>query len=87
MVTYIKNKRYPYFPRLIINDYKYLKHRNGEKVSYWKCCFYDKGYCKARCAIHVDQTISLTGDHTCQPTAINEEATIISQEYYQIRPK
>ncbi|KAK9884686.1 hypothetical protein WA026_007531 [Henosepilachna vigintioctopunctata] len=66
MVTYIKGARL--LPQLVVDNYKYLKHRSAQKVTYWKCHLYDSGACKARCIIGIDQSIILSGDHDHTPT-------------------
>lgn len=81
-VTYIKGPRQ--FPQLIIKNFKYVKHRSGHGVTYWKCHLYDAGYCKARCIIGMDQTIILSGLHTHNPI-IEHDRVIISHETFRIR--
>lgn len=61
-MTYIQGPRQ--FPQLVIKNYKYVKHRSAQKVTYWKCHLYDSGLCKSRCIIGMDQTIILRGPHS-----------------------
>lgn len=83
LATYVKGPRS--FPRLIIDNHVYIKHRSSQRVSYWKCHFYDRGSCKARCSVHVDQTILLSGKHTCREVTLTDRLDIISQEFYTVR--
>lgn len=54
-------------PQLIVRNYIYVKH-TGEltKTSYWKCRYYDRGQCKARCKTG-DAKVVLTGTHSHLP--------------------
>ncbi|XP_063907078.1 protein tramtrack, beta isoform-like isoform X17 [Zophobas morio] len=83
LATYIKGPRS--FPQLIIDNHRYVKHRSSQRVSYWKCLLYDKGNCKARCTINVDQSIRLSGHHVCPPVTSTAGFVVLSQEYYNIR--
>ncbi|XP_045468588.1 protein tramtrack, beta isoform-like isoform X18 [Harmonia axyridis] len=60
-VTYIRGSRS--MPHLVIDNYKFIKHRSSNRSTYWKCHQYDSGSCKARCIIGCDQSIILCGFH------------------------
>lgn len=81
--TYIRGVRQT--PSLIINNFKYIKHRSSQRATYWKCQRYDLGQCKARCTITVDQTIKLSGEHSHSPLKIKLNLNqIITEEIYQV---
>ncbi|XP_044756246.1 modifier of mdg4-like isoform X11 [Coccinella septempunctata] len=61
-VIYIKGRGNT--PNLVVDNYKFIKHRSSNRSTYWKCHLYDSGTCKARCVIGVDQTIILSGEHS-----------------------
>lgn len=73
------------FPQLVIKRYKYVKHRSSQKATYWKCHLYDCGFCKARCTIGVDQTITLNAGHTHKPDIDSFQGVVLlSQESFQV---
>ncbi|EEZ97584.1 hypothetical protein TcasGA2_TC011446 [Tribolium castaneum] len=66
------------FPRLIVNDYIYIKHRSTQTITYWKCMYYDRGQCSARCSTDVNQTVRMSGIHSCKN--IHRSANLIRGE-------
>ncbi|GJQ69411.1 hypothetical protein Trydic_g6526 [Trypoxylus dichotomus] len=79
MVTYIQGPRH--FSQLVVQNYRYVKHRSSSKSTYWKCHLYDTGVCKARCVIGVDQTVILRGVHSHGPDAnVLDDQSVLFKE-------
>lgn len=84
LVTYIKGQRHK--PYLIIDEYKFIKHRSSQKTTYWKCHMYDSGMCKARLTTHWDQTIKFSSEHSHVPYERYDSTAIINKEFYKVLP-
>ncbi|CAG9856471.1 unnamed protein product [Phyllotreta striolata] len=83
MITFamgVKNK-----PFILINDFKYLKHRSSQNSTYWKCCYYDTGTCKARCTTYEGCKIKISGIHNHYYRPIFD-LKIICQKVYDVIP-
>ncbi|KAF7282373.1 hypothetical protein GWI33_002750 [Rhynchophorus ferrugineus] len=50
-------------PSLYTNGYRYIKHRSSNTATYWKCEYYDRGSCPARCVIYYNQSIRFSENH------------------------
>lgn len=72
-------------PQLIVRNYLYIKHY-GElgKTSYWKCRYYDRGACKARCIVDGNGVI-LSNIHTHGPDANSKGRVIVNQTFVFVR--
>lgn len=65
MLTFVKGPKG--IPQLIVRNYLYVKHYGDlNKTSYWKCRYYDRGYCKARCKCSLNEVV-LNEIHNHEP--------------------
>ncbi|XP_076252141.1 uncharacterized protein LOC143191191 isoform X15 [Rhynchophorus ferrugineus] len=70
-------------PSLYTNGYRYIKHRSSNTATYWKCEYYDRGSCPARCVIYYNQSIRFSENHHHKVASI-DSYTFLFQEYYTV---